>query len=147
MFGIDMPIIWLAITVVLAIVEGLTLGLTVIWFAFGALAAAIAAYMGANILIQLIVFIIMSAACVYFTRPIVKKFLKVGGVATNSDRTIGKSGHVIEAIDNENGVGQVKIGGLVWTARSEDGALIEVGARVLVNSIEGVKAIVIRDLD
>lgn len=61
---------------------------------------------------------------------------------TNADRYIGKTGVVTEEIDNTAGRGLVKVLGSIWTARSEDGAVIAAGENVLVKRIEGVKVIV-----
>ena len=47
------PIIWLGVLAVLLVIEGLTTALTTIWFAGGALAAAIAAGIGMGIVPQL----------------------------------------------------------------------------------------------
>ena len=72
------------------------------------------------------------------------KFFKksTGDTPTNSDRYIGKIAEVIVDIDNNEAVGQIKVDGSVWTARSSTGQLLPVGTKVIVNKIEGVKMIV-----
>ena len=74
--------------------------------------------------------------------PLVKKYLKPKIVNTNVDAVIGSRGYVTENIDNMDAVGQVKLGGMYWTARSEDGNPIAAGTLVQVTRIEGVKAFV-----
>ena len=49
---------------------------------------------------------------------------------------------VTEPIDNLNATGAVQLEGKVWTARSVDGSLIPVDAKVKVERIEGVKVLV-----
>ena len=68
--------------------------------------------------------------------------MNIKKTATNLDRNIGKHGYVTETIDNENGTGQAKIMGLMWTARSKDGKILNEGDKVEVVEIQGVKAIV-----
>lgn len=142
MFGLNPSVFWIIAVIVLAIIEAASLGLTAIWFAFGSLAAALVAYFGAGKLMQVIVFTAVSGICVLYTRPVVQKKLKVKNTPTNLDRVIGQTAVVTEEIDNELGQGQVKIGGLDWTARSESGEKIEKDSRVKVVAIQGVKAIV-----
>ena len=51
-------IVWLAILIVLVVIEIITLGLTTIWFAGGALAAFIASLLGAGIPVQIALFVV-----------------------------------------------------------------------------------------
>ena len=71
-----------------------------------------------------------------------KKFLNPGRSATNIDSIIGTEGYVTGDIDNLSATGQVKLGGMYWTARSSDGKKIPAGALVRVDRIEGVKVFV-----
>lgn len=142
MFGINPSVFWVCAVIVLAIIEAATLGLTVIWFAVGALGAAAAAYMGISAMGQIITFLIISTIMLIFTKPLIKDKLKVKNTPTNLDRTVGQKGVVIEKIDNIEGKGQIKVGGLTWTARNQTEEIIPVGADVEVIAIQGVKAIV-----
>ena len=138
----NMSIVWVVIMVVFLVVEAATAGLTCIWFAIGALAALIAALFGAPIWLQLVWFFVVSVVTLYFTRPLVLKYVNSRSQPTNADMVIGKEALVTEAIDNVEGAGAVAVGGKVWTARSENGEPIEVGSIVTVLRIEGVKLIV-----
>ncbi len=138
----NMTVVWLALMVLLLIVEALTAPLVCIWFALGALAALISALFGAAIWLQVVWFLLVSLLTLWLTRPIAVKYLNSRRVATNADRVVGAEGVVTEDIDNIAGTGAVKLDGKEWTARSGSGANIAKGAVVRVERIEGVKLIV-----
>jgi membrane protein implicated in regulation of membrane protease activity len=137
-----MPVIWIVAAVILALVEAATLGLTTIWFAIGAVAAAIAALLDANFFIQVVVFLVVSVLALLFTRPAAIKHLKVGREKNVTEQMEGRQGIVTEAVV-PFGAGLVKVGGVFWTAVGEDPAIgIEKGRTVVVVRIEGVKLVV-----
>lgn len=138
----NMSIVWAAVMLVFLIIEGATAGLTCIWFAIGALAGLIEALFGAPLWLQIVWFFVISVVTLYFTRPLVKKYVNSKSQPTNADMVIGKEALVTEAIDNVEGAGAVAVGGKVWTARSDNGSPVEVGKIVTVLRIEGVKLIV-----
>ena len=141
--SIDLPVwLWLIALVVFAVVEAATAGLVCIWFAVGALAALLAGLFGAGILVQVVVFAVVSAAALAATRPLVRRMTAGKAVATNADRVLGAAAKVTETIDNENSTGAVYVDGKTWTARSVDGIVIPVGEQVEVSSMEGVKLLV-----
>ncbi len=135
-------IVWLIILALCLVVEIATLGLVTIWFAGGALVTFFVAMVTDSLLIQVIVFLAVSLLLLFFTRPIAKRFYNNKRTKTNVDSLIGEHCKVTEAIDNFNGTGTVLLNGLEWTARSKDEAVIEVGARVQVCAVDGVKVIV-----
>ena len=137
-----MSVVWLVLMIVFAVAEAATLGLTSIWFAFGSLAAMAASLLGANWVVQLVVFLAVSAVLLYFTRPLAQKYFGGAKTRTNADRVVGMHGLVIQRIDNEQASGQVRVGSQVWTARSADGSVIGEGETVVVRSISGVKLMV-----
>jgi membrane protein implicated in regulation of membrane protease activity len=137
-----MVLVWLVLTVIFLVAEGLTFGLTTLWFALGSGFALLAAFIGLSVTVQIILFIIVSAASLLLLRPIVSGVLKVGRERTNADRVIGKNARVTETIDNIQEHGQVKLDGQTWTARSDSGERIERGCEVIVLRISGVKLIV-----
>ncbi len=69
-------VIWLAVFIICLVIEAATLGLTTIWFAFGAFVSLLLSIIGVNVPIQVFVFLIVSGALLYFTRPIALKVLK-----------------------------------------------------------------------
>ena len=129
--------------VVLLIVEGLTMGLTTIWFAGGALVAFILALFNVNIYVQIGAFLVVSLALLFGTRPWAKKYLSGKRYGTNYDGVIGKVAKVVEKVDNYNATGLVAVNGVEWTARAEnDNETFEPGTLVKVNNINGVKLII-----
>ncbi len=134
---------WLAVMIVLLIIEGVVPGLVSVWFAVGALAAMISALFEAPFWLQTVWFLIVSIASLCLTRPLVKKYVNSKVQPTNADALIGKECIVTESIDNIAGEGAVKISGQVWTARSTDDSVkIAQGKIVTVKEIRGVKLIV-----
>lgn len=137
------PLIWLGILAVLLIIEAVTAGLTTIWFAGGALVAALACYMGVNLTAQILVFLCVSLALLIFTRPLAVKVLNKETLQTNANSLIGKKAVVIKDIDNLAQSGQVRINDIEWTARSaDDGEKISKDTVVTIKEIRGVKLIV-----
>jgi membrane protein implicated in regulation of membrane protease activity len=137
-------VVWLIIFIVLLVVEFITMGLATIWFAGGAVAAAIAAMANCPFIVQFIIFLVVSVLLLYFTRPLVKDKLKVGTTKTNADALVGKTAIVTSEITAAE-PGQAKVGGMEWSAVSEDAELpIAAGTAVIIKGIEGVKLIVSR---
>ncbi len=135
-------IIWLAALVVLLIAEALTLGLTTIWFAGGALIALVAALLGANVWVQLGIFLTVSLVLLIFTRPLALRYMNKSTLKTNVDSLAGEQGIVSETIDNLEATGKVKLNDVFWMARSEDGSIINEGTVVEIVRVDGVKLIV-----
>lgn len=123
-------------------VEAVTVGLVCIWFAAGSLIALLAAMCGAQLWLQIVLFLIVSAATLYFTRPLVKRYVNSKVEPTNADMVIGKECRVTETVDNIAGTGAVYVDGKTWTARSENDEVIPEGTLVTAKSIDGVKLIV-----
>lgn len=137
------PVIWLGILAVLLVIEGLTTALTTIWFAGGALVAAIASGFGIGIVGQLLLFFCVSLVLLFFTRPAVMKLMKKNTEKTNVDSLLGKTAVVIQKIDNLSQTGQVRINDIEWMARtSDDNIKIPVGTVVVIKAVRGVKLIV-----
>lgn len=133
---------WLIVFVVFAALELVSLGMTCIWFAIGALAACVSSLFTDNWMIQAFVFIIVTVVVLVFLRPIAIKYINGKAEKTNVDSIIGRKAKVIADIDNINATGMVVIDGMEWTARSVDGSIITKDTLVEVVSVEGVKAIV-----
>ena len=135
--------IWFGIMLAFLVVEAACpIHLVSIWFASGALVAMIAAALHAEVWLQVVLFVAVSAVLLASLWPFTRKFLKPKLAKTNVDAVVGQQGHVTEDIDNVDAAGQVKLGGMYWTARSVSGAKIPKGTLVQVERIEGVKAYV-----
>ena len=138
----EMTALWIGAIIVFGVVEALTAGLVSIWFVPGAAAALIAAMADLSILAQLVLFLVVSAAALAATRPLVRKFTAGKAVPTNADRVLGEQGKVTETIDNGNSRGAVYVDGKTWTARSADDTVIPAGTQVRIERMEGVKLLV-----
>lgn len=135
-------VVWLALIVVFLLIEASTVTLVSTWFAVGALAALIAGLLNAPVWLQVMVFVLVSAAALSALRPLVRKYVTPKITKTNVDAVVGSTGLVTVAIDNVSAVGQVKLGAMYWTARSTAGNRIPEGTLVQVDRIEGVKVFV-----
>ena len=98
-------IYWLIIFLVLLVIEIFTLGLTTIWFAIGAVAAIIAALAGAEVIVQVMLFVFVSFITLVLTRPIAVKYLGKNTLKTNVDELVGKTAVVTMPIIDENNIG------------------------------------------
>lgn len=134
-----MTVFWMIFFVILVVIELLTINLVTIWFAIGALISAILSCFSDNILLEFIVFVVVSGLCFLLTKPLVKKMKKKPKIPTNLDLVIGKIGRVTEAI-NPNEVGEVKVAGKRWSAISKEP--LPEDTLVIVKKITGVKVLV-----
>lgn len=142
-----MVIVWLIVTAVLIVIEMFTLGITTIWFAGGSLVAMIAALFNAPLIVQILLFVVVSFILLLIFRPLAKKYLNKNTQKTNSDALIGKQCMTISEINNIASTGQVKVNDIEWTARStDDSIVIPKDTLVEIESIQGVKLIV-KNLD
>ncbi len=137
-----MELIWMGLLLVFGIGEALTIGLTSIWFAAGALAALICSLAGGGMALQIILFFVVSTLSLAALRPIAQKYLNSKVEATNVDSIIGRQVLVTEKISNLKSTGTVQINGLTWSARSADNSDIPVGTPVRILRVEGVKVFV-----
>ncbi|MGN0634422.1 MAG: NfeD family protein [Oscillospiraceae bacterium] len=133
---------WAIAFVVFLIVEGVTLNALVsIWFAAAALFAMFAAMAGLGFVWQLAIFVVSSVVLLIATKTLVKQMHK-NKQDPNMDYDIGKTAVVIETVCNETSSGRVKLDGVDWAARSEDGRNICEGTTVTVKKVDGAKLIV-----
>ena len=135
-------IIWGILFAAAIVAEIATLQLVSIWFAAGALAAFFCAMAGVPPLLQAVVFAAVSALLLCATRPLLRKIRVRDVLPTNADGEVGKLAVVTDAIDNHADTGRVRIGGIHWRARSENGSPIPKGVSVRVARIEGTTAFV-----
>ena len=137
------PLMWLIVLAVFLVIEAITVGLTTIWFAGGALVAAIASGAGAGILVQWILFLVISLVLLIFTRPLAVRYMNKGVPKTNVNSLIGEKAVVIQKINNLEQTGQVRINDIEWMARtSSDEVTIPEQTAVTIEAVQGVKLIV-----
>ena len=131
--------IWIAIIVLALIVEGMTAGLTSLWFVPAAAICIVLELLSVPQGLQILVFLAVSLVLVICFRKLSKKS---SHIATNvTDMVIGGEAVVTERIDPSEETGEVKIDGKRWSARLEDGSTAEIGEHVEVIRISGVKLI------
>ena len=138
----EMGYVWLGLTVLFLILEGVSVAVVSLWFAIGAVAAMVAALLGGALWLQIVVFAVVSGAMLALLRPMLQKFFIPKLTKTNVDSVIGSVGLVTEGIDNLTAQGRVKIGGMSWAARSTSGEALPVDTKIKVDRVEGVKVFV-----
>lgn len=135
--------LWFAVTVIFLIIEAVCpFHLVSIWFAIGSLVAMIVALFTNSLWLQGTLFLVVSCTLLALMIPLVKKYLRPRMETTNVDSVIGTQGYVTEPIDNLKATGQVKLGGMYWSARSSNDAPIAPDTLVQVDRVEGVKVFV-----
>ena len=139
---LNLIILWIILAVVFLVVELVTVGMVSLWFMVGALVALLAAALGANPWLQILLFLLVSIACFALLYPKLKGFVGRNRHPTNADMVLGKTCIVTQRIDNIADTGAVSVGGKVWSARTANGATAEEGSLVRADDIEGVKLIV-----
>ena len=133
---------WLVLLIIFLLAEASTVTVTTIWFAAGALVAMLASFLGAQLWLQVVLFLAVSTVLLLLLRPVVKKYFTPKITRTNVDAVIGSQGIVIQQISNVNSQGKIRLGAMEWSARSSSGEQIKAGTQVKVDRIEGVKVFV-----
>ncbi|MBR1557331.1 MAG: NfeD family protein [Prevotella sp.] len=125
--------IWAAIAVICLILELTSGDLFIICFSFGALAAAIVAAIGLNGYWQLAAFALFTLVCLFWVRPLAKRYLHKGedNRVSNADALLGRQGRVVETV-KAGGYGRVQIDGDIWKAVTQGNEDIPEGATVKV---------------
>lgn len=131
-----MQYMWLIISIILGVVEILTVNLTTIWFVVSALVALFVSFFIDNFLIEMSIFVILGIILLITTRPLLNKLIKVKKENTNLDRVIGMVGIVTEDI-NKNSIGEVKVDGKRWSAISDKEIKKDTNVKIL--EVNGVK--------
>jgi membrane protein implicated in regulation of membrane protease activity len=137
-------IVWVLIALALFGLEVLTVAFVALYPALGALAAAIAALLGGNLGIQIIVFAVVTVASLLLTRkPLLRMMKRMPNVPSNASNVVGRRAVVVIAIEAGPGQrGQVRVGTEHWSAKSENEQPIAEGVTVEVVRIDGVALVV-----
>lgn len=134
---------WLALLIILLVIEIITVGLTSIWAAGGALVAMILSLLHIPTGLQVTAFLLVTAVLLYFTRPFATKLINSKREKTNYEGIVGKTIRIVERVDNIAQTGMAVVNGQEWTVRAENETeILEVGALAKVVNISGVKLIV-----
>ncbi|MBR1508179.1 MAG: NfeD family protein [Eubacterium sp.] len=142
-----MAAFWIIVAGVALLIEAITTGLTSIWFTIGGFVAAVAAWLGAGLPVQIILFLVVSIALMLLVRPLAKKKVTGEVVPTNADSLIGRKLVVIEEVNNREKTGKAKVGDIDWTLRSLNGTVIPKDSIVVVKEIEGTKLQVVSEAE
>ncbi len=136
-------LLWIVLLIVFVIAELISVGLTAIWFAAGALVALIAAAIGVGPVVQFILFLAVSIALLAATRPWAHKYINSRMQSTNADSLIGEKIRISERVSNMDQTGMAVVRGKEWTVRTRnDNEIIEPGQSAKVLAISGVKLMV-----
>lgn len=143
-FDIPLWIIWLIAAIIFFIGEVMTEGFCLLWFSIASLVALFVTLFTDNIFIQFGVFLVFSLILLFSTRKLTDNFLNSRKkVESNVNALIGKKAKIIEAIDQIEGFGKVKINGEVWKAiLANPSETFEIGETVVIKDVDGVKLII-----
>ena len=137
------PYWWLAIAALMAVIELASQGLITVWFVAGAVVAFIAGMLGASLVVQVVVFLVVSLACLALLRPLIMKHRKIG--ERHEPTLVGQQAVVVETIDPHAQTGRVETPDhMTWSALSADESPIEAGAQVRVVEQRSIKLVVER---
>ena len=144
-----MWVLWTVLGVVLVIAEVFTSGFVLLWFGVGALAAAVASFLGAGLAAQFVVFIAVSTALTALSRTIFVNYFtgrdEPEGMKTGAASMPGQVGTVVSSSQGALNEGAVKVFGSVWTAYPAEGEPpLEAGDRVVVERLQGASIYVRR---
>jgi len=135
-------VLWVALAVLLAVVEMMSLDLVLLMFALGALAAAVASALGGPLWVAVLVFAVLSFALLFLARPPMVAKLHAGPTLTQGhDALVGRTAVVVDPVSSFGG--RVQLASELWSARSlTQDETFEPGTEVLVTKIDGATAVV-----
>ena len=133
-------LIWILIAIVFIILELTTNTFVLLWFGIGAVVAAILNYLGFDIYIQFIAFVIVSAVLILSTRKFANRISPESGKKTTAERLIGQKAKVLRQIDDSTFV--VSVSGEEWSAHTNDS--VDIGDTVKVVGINSIILIIER---
>ena len=137
-----MIFVWLIIAIIAFVIEANTTDLSSIWATAGGVITAIVAIWCHTIWIQITIFLVISVLGILLIRPYIIRYVKRNEIGTNVDALIGKRAICIDDIGPDN-IGSCKIEGKIWSAKAKDDTItINIGQKVEVLAIDGVKLIV-----
>ncbi|MBD7912299.1 NfeD family protein [Clostridium cibarium] len=135
-----MLIFWLVLSIVALLVDAFTSAFLFIWFAFGGVAAIIASYLGAGLMLQIALFVLVSLIAVAIGYPWAKKKFKTSIKPTPlmEETYVGKEFVAEEEIGEKT---RLKVSGIYWTGYNE-GNIIKKGQKFKIVGINGNKLII-----
>ena len=140
-----MTVFWIAVALVFAIVEVGTVALFAAFLSLGAVAAAVAAFTGADPVTQVIVFAVAAIAGVLLVRRPLLIYLRARHtpeLLSGAASMIGQTAVVVDAIRGPHERGHVRIAGEDWPALTRDGSPVPTGKAVQVVDIRRATLVV-----
>jgi membrane protein implicated in regulation of membrane protease activity len=136
-------VIWIIISAAALVIDIATSAFLFMWFTVGGIAAIMALIFDANIAVQVIIFIAVSAVSMALGYPLVKKTLKttVKKTPTMEESYIGRELTVDEDLVE---TARVKINGIYWTIKNI-GEPVKKGDKVKITGLEGNKLVVMKE--
>lgn len=132
---------WFILAVIFAVIEACTMALTTIWFAIASVIMAFVAFLPIPFRYQLLLFIVISAVLFVFLRKISVQWFSKKKEKTNVEAMAGKTALVTKKITKFE-KGEIKVDGIVWTAKTEDDSELNKNTECIIERIEGVTAVV-----
>jgi membrane protein implicated in regulation of membrane protease activity len=133
---------WIVVAVFFFLTEVFTAGIVLMCFGVGALGAALAAFLGVGLALQIVVFIVVSGVAVLLSRPLAARISRPGVQQIAGDRVIGKWAVVLQTVDPMTNTGMVRVESERWRAESKEGEQLEAGEVVEVVGVDGVRLLV-----
>lgn len=135
---------WFVAAIVLFILEIITPGFVLANFGVACLVSAGAAWIGAPVTAQVIVFVIVCVVSFVTLRPLMHRFIyrNQARARTGVHALVGQVGVVTDQIREAPIGGRVQVGGDNWHALAEDGSAIATESRVVVVRVESATMIV-----
>lgn len=140
----DTSQIFIVIGIILLIIEIFIPSFIAGSLSIGFFLAALGAYLKLDIKWQILMFSSGVLLALFTVRPLMLKYGYRAGkhIKTNQEALTGRTGKVIEAIDNSLETGRVAIDGDIWRSKSFDGSLIPINSLVEVIEIQSIIIIV-----
>lgn len=129
--------IWLMVAIFLGVIEAIAVNVIAIWFMLGAILTLPLTFFDVPFVIELAWFFVSSIVLLIFTRPVVKRYFKIGTEKTNLDTIIDAQGVVLIS-NHPQQVGELKIEGKIWRFQSLSGKTYEVDELATIREIKGV---------
>jgi membrane protein implicated in regulation of membrane protease activity len=140
--SIQMWWLWMVLAAILVVGEIFTAGFFLLWFGIGAAVAGILALIGLGPAWQWGSFVVVSGVLFGVSRRFAERFSAKQPPGIGADRLIGKTGVVLEDIDNTSNTGRVRLDKEEWRAESATGENIATGSRVEVVRLDGTHVVV-----
>ena len=127
---------WLAVALVAAIIEVSVPHFGCAFISAGAVAAAVAAFFGYSVAVQIATFVVVMTGSLVALRSSLLARLAGPGVPSRTEPLVGRHGQVTHDIDPTLGTGRINVGGEDWAARSAEP--LPAGTKIRVVAADGI---------